>query len=101
MQLNQTKFAKLFEMRQSTYSGIERGRESFTDKNIKLISEVLEINEEWLRTGKGEMCKNEIIPTKKEMIKLINDLTEENQKIVQDYIKLVVANEKKMKSNKH
>lgn len=39
----------------SGISNIEKGIRSVTDKHIKLLSAVFNVNETWLRTGIGEM----------------------------------------------
>ncbi|BDF59216.1 hypothetical protein CE91St36_20330 [Christensenellaceae bacterium] len=53
--LNQMEFAKRLGLSQSSLAMIEVGRRSFSDKHIKLICSAFHINEEWLRSGQGEM----------------------------------------------
>jgi transcriptional regulator with XRE-family HTH domain len=53
--MSQTEFAGRLKMAQNTYSHIETGKSPFTDKNIALICLTFGINEDWLRTGHGEM----------------------------------------------
>jgi transcriptional regulator with XRE-family HTH domain len=55
LKLNQTEFATQIGIAQSGYSLIETGENALTEQNIKLICLIFNVNETWLRTGKGEM----------------------------------------------
>ena len=55
LKMTQAEFAAKLEMAQNSYSKIELGENSLTEKNIKLICLLLSVNEKWLRTGEGEM----------------------------------------------
>ena len=48
-------FGKLFGVSRTTFSDIETGRRSLTAHMRLSICRELKVNEEWLRTGKGEM----------------------------------------------
>jgi transcriptional regulator with XRE-family HTH domain len=60
--LNQTEFSKRIKINQSTYSGIETGRESLTARNRRLICLEFGIEETWLLTGQGPMFTPPPIP---------------------------------------
>lgn len=84
--LNQAEFAKRIEITQGTYSGIEIGRETLTERNKKLICLEFGINEEWLLTGKGEMyLPKEISDEGKQLLKVFDKLQPEGQKEVKKY----------------
>ena len=53
--LNQTDFGNKIGMSQSGYGQIENGNRSLNDRLIKLICIEFNINEDWLRTGEGDM----------------------------------------------
>jgi transcriptional regulator with XRE-family HTH domain len=53
--MNQTEFAKVLKIVQNSYSQIETGKNALTDKNIALICLTFGVNEDWLRTGRGEI----------------------------------------------
>ncbi len=53
--LNQTEFGHRIAVAQGYLTNIENGRRDVTEKVIKLICLQFRVNEEWLRTGKGEM----------------------------------------------
>ena len=53
--MTQAEFAAKLEMAQNSYSKLETGENSLTEKNIFLICLIHDVNESWLRTGKGEM----------------------------------------------
>ena len=55
LKINQSDFAIKIGMAQSSYSQIETGENSLTDKNISLISLIYGVSESWLRHGEGEM----------------------------------------------
>ena len=55
LRMTQTELAAKLEMAQNSYSKIETGENSLTDKNIFLICLIFGVNESWLRTGEGEM----------------------------------------------
>ena len=55
LKMTQAEFAAKLEMAQNSYSKIELGENSLTEKNIKLICLIYGVNETWLRTGEGGM----------------------------------------------
>lgn len=57
--LNQAEFAQLSGISRTQFSELVTGKRKISDKTIhKIISSFPEINEDWLKTGKGEMLKN-------------------------------------------
>lgn len=57
LKMTQKEFAKAIKISQPTLSGIESGDVTVIDRNIEMICEKLGVNSEWLRTGEGEMYK--------------------------------------------
>lgn len=55
LHLSQEEFGNQLGMSKSNISNIEIGRVGITDRNIIAICKAFDVNEEWLRTGKGEM----------------------------------------------
>lgn len=53
--LNQTQFAKKIGISQRALSSIERETTNLTERNTREICRVFNVNEQWLRTGEGEM----------------------------------------------
>lgn len=51
--LSQEAFGKRIKIRRSSVSKIETGENSPSDQTISLICKEFNVNEEWLRTGKG------------------------------------------------
>lgn len=89
--LTQIQFATKLGIKQSSLSNIESGETSNIDeRNIMIICQLFNVNEEWLRTGVGKMY----IETEELLIDLlgehINTLTEIEKKAVAEYIKLPV-----------
>ncbi len=52
---NQHDFAKKLGVGQTSISFLEKDGSTVTEQNIKAITKLFNINEEWLRTGNGEM----------------------------------------------
>lgn len=53
--LTQAKFAQRIGLKQQTITLIETGKRNISDYSIRNICREFKVNEEWLRTGKGEM----------------------------------------------
>lgn len=60
LDLNQAEFSKKLTIAQSTYAGLESGKSMLRDRHIKLICSTFNVNEEWLREGKGDMFTTNI-----------------------------------------
>jgi transcriptional regulator with XRE-family HTH domain len=71
LKMTQAEFAAKLEMAQNSYSKIETGENSLTEKNIFLICLIFGVNESWLRGGKGEMFDPVLKPKNDEEKKLI------------------------------
>lgn len=55
LNLNQQEFAEKIGINRGTLANYEVGRNEPIDAVVKLICDRFHVNEEWLRTGKGEM----------------------------------------------
>ena len=75
--LRQCDFAKQIGLTQTSLSMLEVGDNKITDKNVKLICVTFNVNEQWLRTGKGDMLKES--PYVKELCDILMCLTSETQ----------------------
>jgi transcriptional regulator with XRE-family HTH domain len=83
LNLNQGEFAKRIGIKQTAMSMIELGRVALTEKNIMLICATFGINENWLRTGDGQMFAT-ISPYEKELLSVFSKLTPDTQEFVLD-----------------
>ena len=54
----QNEMAEIIGISRSTYTGIEKGKATLTERNKMLIIDKLNINPIWFETGKGEMLKS-------------------------------------------
>jgi transcriptional regulator with XRE-family HTH domain len=93
LRLSQDEFAKRLGMKRTTLSMIEVGDNALTDKNIKLVCMTFNINENWLRTGKGEMFTAS--PYEKEFFDIYSALSPEMQKTLLRLAKDLLANQNK------
>lgn len=53
--LSQVEFAKYLGISHSTLAMMEVGKRDILDRHVKTICSIFKINEEWFRTGEGEM----------------------------------------------
>ena len=53
--LKQSEFAAALGLSRPTVSGLENGTATLSDRNIKIVCETYNVNEKWLRDGKGDM----------------------------------------------
>ncbi|MCL1941214.1 MAG: helix-turn-helix transcriptional regulator [Synergistaceae bacterium] len=77
LKLIQSEFAKQIGLTQTALSMIEVGTNPITNKNIKLVCTAFNVNEQWLRTGEGEMFNAS--PYLKEFCDILVNLTPETQ----------------------
>jgi len=83
LNLKQGEFARLIGLTQTSLSMIELEKSTLTEKNIKLICATFAVNEDWLRTGKGEMF-GAASPYEKELLEIFGKLTEDTQGFILD-----------------
>jgi transcriptional regulator with XRE-family HTH domain len=84
--LNQGEFARQIGLTQTALSMIELDKVALTDKNIKLICATFAVDEDWLRTGKGEMFGAQS-PYEKELLETFGKLTPDTQEFILDMAK--------------
>lgn len=87
LKLSGEKFGEPLGVKRSAISDIENGRNNLTEQMIKLICHEYNVNEEWLRTGSGEMF-NKSKNTYLEDLKKQFQLTELQVNIVKSYLEL-------------
>ena len=75
--LKQGDFAKQIGLTQTSLSMLEVGKNAITEKNVKLICVTFNVNEQWLRTGEGQMFISS--PYNKEIGEIMESLTSETQ----------------------
>ena len=92
--LNQVEFASRIGLTQTSLSMIELEKASLTDKNIKLICATFAVDEDWLRTGKGEMFGS-MSPYEKELLDVFGKLTEETQSFILDMARNLLKRQEK------
>jgi transcriptional regulator with XRE-family HTH domain len=79
--LNQGEFARRIGLTQNALSMIELEKVALTEKNIKLICATFAIDENWLRTGNGEMFGS-MSPYEKELLAVFGKLTPNTQEFI-------------------
>lgn len=85
--LTQEEFAKKIKMSRSNYTSIETGKQKITERNIKIICEQFNVNEDWLINGTGDMFINSESQKIEEIYKE-NELNSFDKMFIENYIKL-------------
>lgn len=57
LKMTQDEFAKKINLSRSNLGSIETGMVNLTERNMIVICETFEVNEDWLRTGEGEVFR--------------------------------------------
>jgi transcriptional regulator with XRE-family HTH domain len=91
--LNQTEFAGRLGLRQTALSMVEVGATPLTDKNVKLICAAFNVNEGWLRTGRGEMFGSS--PYVKELLDIFERLTPDTQDFLMEMARKLLEYQEK------
>ena len=76
LDLTQQEFADKISVKRNTVATYEMGRSLPSDAAVSLICREFNVNEEWLRTGKGDIFK--VIPEEDEVAVYVSDLLESN-----------------------
>ena len=92
--LKQGEFAQRIGLTQTAMSMIEVERVALTEKNIKLICATFAIDEDWLRTGNGEMFGS-ISPYEKELLSVFGKLTPNTQEFVLEMAQNLLRRQKR------
>lgn len=82
--LNQTDFGERIGIKQGTVTGYETGSRTPTDAVILSICREFDVNEEWLRTGVGEMFIE--FPEEDEYFKAATMISKEGDKDAMDFL---------------
>lgn len=72
--LSQTDFAKKISVSRSAVCKMESGENSPSEQTIKLMCKEFGVNENWLRTGQGDMFKPRT--KNEELLSFVNDVME-------------------------
>lgn len=85
LQLSQKEFGEKIFVTQNHVSSLESGRKTLTDRTIKDICSIFGVNEEWFRTGKGEMMidlvgeLDGVDDESKDILRKINELNKDDR----------------------
>ncbi len=107
--MNQKTFAESLGMGQSTLAMMEVGKRKITERHIKTICSMYDVNEKWFVNGENSMfideterilkrlsAKYELTEDERDMIKSFLKLTHEQRKIISEYVRFI-ANQKETK----
>lgn len=97
LNMSQTDFGARIGVKQGTITGYERGFRTPTDAVILSICREFDINEEWLRTGNGEMKL--ISSEDDEVMKYIGLLLKDKEDFVAQKIKRFIVGYEKLDAN--
>ena len=94
MGLNQIEFAQRIGLTQTFISMLELGKAPLIEKNIKLICATFAINEDWLRSGIGEMIASES-PYEGELLTIFGKLNPETQEFILEMARNLLKRQEK------
>lgn len=86
--LNQTDFGERIGIKQTTVAGYETGAKNPRDAVILSICKEFNVNEEWLRTGKGDMFQH--LPEEDETAAFVSELLFDNDNELYTLIKEIM-----------
>jgi len=96
LKLTQKEFSQKIKIGQSTMAQLESGVREINDRHIKLICDEFNVNENWIRTGIGNMFN-----TAGNLLELITQsiptLDEMDKKFITEYVKLSPEQKKMFK----
>lgn len=99
LKLNQNEFAEKIGLSQSSLAMIEVGKRNFSDKHIKLICSIFNINENWLKTGNGNMFSS--TPYERELLNIFEKLTPESQDYLYTIAEGLLSTQEKLLNHKN
>ncbi|MDR2785453.1 MAG: helix-turn-helix domain-containing protein [Treponema sp.] len=94
LNLNQGEFAERIGIKSTALSMVELGKNALTEQNIRLICMTFNVNDVWLRTGKGEMFVAS--PYEKEFFEIYRDLMPETQQALLRLARDLLKGQKKL-----
>ena len=106
LDLTQQEFAKRIGLKQNSIALIETGKRNTSIQTVLSICREFNVNEEWLKTGKGEMfnqnnntllqeisAEYNLDDFQTKMIEMFLKLDEPKRKVISDYIQSLIDNE--------
>ena len=94
--MTQIEFAKIVNSSNGHVSDMEKDRKNITESTIELLKLKCNVNEDWLRTGAGEMFSKTPSGTM-EQLKKEFDLDDFSFNLVYEYLKLAPAQREKVR----
>ena len=88
LDLTQVEMASSLNIKQPTYSMIEKGQRALTDRTIKTLCYVHNINENWLRTGNGSIFSES--DTEREFCKVFSELNSKYQEYILEIMNALI-----------
>lgn len=88
---NQEEFSKWLGIGKSAMSDIESGRRNVTEQHIIMLC-ARNINEEWLRTGEGDMFTKEFkeyTELKEKLMRVVSELTADELKAINKVVEIL------------
>lgn len=82
LKMSQAKFANAISISNGFIAGIELGNRKVNDRIVKLIASEFNVNEDWIKTGNGEMFRKVQDPSYKKALDIFKNLNSDYQKYV-------------------
>ncbi len=95
LKMIQEDFAKKIGVQRPTVAWMEKPGNTITNQNVKIICDTFNVNEVWLRTGKGEMFKKKEPANIMEKLKEETTLDDQDIDIIKAFVALTPEQRKK------
>lgn len=92
LNLTQEEFGEKIDLKRGGIASIELGNVGLTERNLKKICKVFNVNENWLRTGEGNMF-NTLEEDKELLDFVINAMAEKDEFIKKTFLTLARLND--------
>ena len=85
--LNQTQFAEKLGLSRNHIAQVETGKGKFSERTIKDICRIWNVNEDWLKSGEGEM----FLSHNAQVSELLADVVKGNEPFLESFIDVWIS----------
>jgi transcriptional regulator with XRE-family HTH domain len=90
LDMTQSGFSRVLSLSGGYLAGVETGKRKVNDRLVKLICTSFKVNEEWLRTGNGEIFSEKIDESFIKLVSFFKELTPKYREYLLGEIKLLL-----------
>lgn len=91
----QEEMASIMGIKRNTYSLIEHGERTLTNRHIESLADKAFLNKDWLLTGSGDMFREK--PQEKKLVEIFESLSPDSQEYLIKLANIMLEEEKRSK----